>query len=75
MEAFSFYHQKYFQFVEGDNTSWENGPLSELAGLDQLRAYKHHGFWQPMDTLREKIYFKSFGILGMHHGKLGKSKF
>lgn len=45
---------KVFQFVEGDNTSWENGPLSELAGLDQLRAYKHHGFWQPMDTLREK---------------------
>ena len=59
MEAFSFYHQKYFQFVEGDNTSWENGPLSELAGLDQLRAYKHHGFWQPMDTLREKSTSKA----------------
>ena len=45
---------KVFQFIEGDKTSWENGPLSTLADLNQLKAYKHPGFWQPMDTLREK---------------------
>ena len=45
---------KVFQFINGDKTSWENGPLSKLASIQQLAAYKHHGFWQPMDTLREK---------------------
>jgi len=45
---------KVFQFIDGDNTSWENGPLSKLASLDELAAYQHRGFWQPMDTLREK---------------------
>lgn len=43
-----------FKYIEGDKTSWENGPLSKLSELDQLRAYRHAGFWQPMDTLREK---------------------
>ncbi len=45
---------KIFQLIKGDKTSWENGPLSKLASLNQLAAYKHNGFWQPMDTLREK---------------------
>ena len=45
---------KVFDLIDGDMTSWENGPLSKLAKLDQLRAFKHRGFWQPMDTLREK---------------------
>lgn len=37
-----------------DNTSWEEGPLKELASRGELMAYEHDGFWQPMDTLREK---------------------
>ena len=45
---------KVFGLIKGDKTSWENGPLSELSRLNQLKAYKHYGFWQPMDTLREK---------------------
>ena len=45
---------KVFGLIKGDKTSWENGPLSELSSLNQLKAYKHYGFWQPMDTLREK---------------------
>ena len=45
---------KVFDLISGDMTSWENGPLSKLAKTDQLRAFKHAGFWQPMDTLREK---------------------
>ena len=40
--------------VEDDNSIWEAGPLNALAKNNQLFAYKHNGFWQPMDTLREK---------------------
>ncbi len=40
--------------IAGDATSWEAEPLSALAADGQLMAYEHTGFWQPMDTLREK---------------------
>jgi glucose-1-phosphate cytidylyltransferase len=40
--------------IEGDGTEWERGPMERLAITGQLAAYKHPGFWQPMDTLREK---------------------
>nr|WP_295775452.1 glucose-1-phosphate cytidylyltransferase [Rhodoferax sp.] len=40
--------------IAGDNTPWESTPLEALAGQNQLVAFEHHGFWQPMDTLREK---------------------
>ena len=40
--------------IEGDDTRWEDEPLTRLAAEDQLRAYEHHGFWQPMDTVRER---------------------
>ena len=40
--------------IEGDATSWELEPLQGLARTDQLRAFRHDGFWQPMDTLRER---------------------
>ena len=40
--------------IDGDRTSWESASLVKLAEQDQLRAHFHHGFWQPMDTLREK---------------------
>ena len=41
-------------FIKDDETSWESEPLNTLAEKDELCAYKHNGFWQPMDTLREK---------------------
>lgn len=41
--------------ISGDMTSFESGVLPYLAADGQLCAYKHHGFWQPMDTLRDKI--------------------
>ncbi len=41
--------------IEGDHTSWETGPLERLAADGQLQAFEHAGFWQPMDTLRDKI--------------------
>lgn len=40
--------------IEGDHTSWEMEPMATLAARDEMRAFEHAGFWQPMDTLREK---------------------
>jgi glucose-1-phosphate cytidylyltransferase len=40
--------------IEDDNSIWEQEPLMRLAGEGQLMAYEHQGFWQPMDTLRDK---------------------
>ncbi len=40
--------------IASEGTSWENEPLEHLAKTGQLSAYKHHGFWQAMDTLRDK---------------------
>lgn len=40
--------------IEGDDTAWETSPLENLVKRDELRAWQHEGFWQPMDTLREK---------------------
>ena len=40
--------------IVGDQTTWEAEPLSRLAELGELMAFEHEGFWQPMDTLREK---------------------
>jgi glucose-1-phosphate cytidylyltransferase len=45
---------KIFDLIEGDDTVFEGEPLERLAMQDQLRAFRHHGFWQPMDTLRDK---------------------
>lgn len=42
------------QRIEGDTCSWEMDPLRGLAEDGELAAYRHHGFWQPMDTLRER---------------------
>jgi glucose-1-phosphate cytidylyltransferase len=41
--------------IEDDSTVWERGPLETLARDGQLSAYAHRGFWQPMDTLRDKV--------------------
>jgi glucose-1-phosphate cytidylyltransferase len=45
---------RVIDLIDGDGTPWETTPLEKLAADDQLRAWKHEGFWQPMDTLREK---------------------
>lgn len=41
-------------YIEGDSTVWESEPLERLAASEKLSAFKHTGFWQPMDTLRDK---------------------
>jgi glucose-1-phosphate cytidylyltransferase len=43
------------RYIEGDDTVWERGPLESLARDGQLSAFMHLGFWQPMDTLRDKL--------------------
>ena len=40
-------------FIDGDDCVWEEKPLKILSRNNELNAYKHHGFWQPMDTLRD----------------------
>jgi glucose-1-phosphate cytidylyltransferase len=42
------------RYIDGDNTSWEQEPLARIAEAGQLMAFEHRGFWQPMDTLRDK---------------------
>jgi glucose-1-phosphate cytidylyltransferase len=45
---------KVIDYIAGDETLWEQTPMERLASEGQLVAYKHSGFWQPMDTLRDK---------------------
>jgi glucose-1-phosphate cytidylyltransferase len=49
---------KTLDLIEGDETIWERGPLETLARNKQLQAYFHAGFWQPMDTLRDKNHLE-----------------
>jgi len=46
------------QYIDGDSTVWERSPLETLAAEGQLAAHQHGGFWQPMDTLRDKTYLE-----------------
>ena len=46
---------KVIDLIDGDGTSWEGKPMERLAASSELAAYKHDSFWQPMDTLREKL--------------------
>mgnify|MGYP000013904162 FL=1 len=48
-----------FDYIEGDETVWEQEPLGGLARDGQLSAFRHRGFWQPMDTLRDKMYLEN----------------
>lgn len=51
-------NKKALEFIDGDSTVWEQEPLINLVKKGELMAYKHEGFWQPMDTLRDKIYLE-----------------
>ncbi len=42
-------------YIDGDDSVWEREPLEKLASAGQLSAFTHRGFWQPMDTLRDKV--------------------
>jgi glucose-1-phosphate cytidylyltransferase len=49
---------KAIERIDGDHSIWEQEPLKGLANDGELMAFKHEGFWQPMDTLRDKIYLE-----------------
>lgn len=51
-------------YLENDATVWEQQPLQRLASEGQLMAFEHHGFWQPMDTLRDKTYLEELWASG-----------
>jgi len=55
---------KVIDRIADDSSSWEGEPLSDLAKEGQLSAFKHDGFWQPMDTLREKVYLNELWNTG-----------
>lgn len=52
-------------YIEGDDTTWEQEPLIRLAEQSQLQAYEHAGFWQAMDTLREKNHLEELWQAGV----------
>jgi glucose-1-phosphate cytidylyltransferase len=53
-------NRKIASFIEDDNDLFETGALPKLAEMGELSAFKHHGFWKPMDTLREKRELDQF---------------
>jgi glucose-1-phosphate cytidylyltransferase len=55
---------KVFELIEGDETYWERAPLENLAKTGNLQAYMHKGFWQPMDTLRDKTQLEELWLSG-----------
>lgn len=55
---------KCIDLISGDQTTWESEPLSTLAAQGNLTAFRHEGFWQPMDTLREKNLLESLWSSG-----------
>ena len=58
--------------IDDDSTSFEHTPLESLAADGQLAAYTHDGFWQPMDTLRDKNYLEGLWQQGQAPWKVWK---
>lgn len=52
-------------YIDGDKTTWEQEPLKNLAKHGQLSAFCHEGFWQPMDTLRDKVLLERLWVDGI----------
>ena len=55
---------KVIDYVEGDASVWEREPMERLAREGNLNAWFHHGFWQPMDTLRDKNHLEELWASG-----------
>jgi len=55
---------RVLDYVEGPHSVWEREPLEQLAADGELSAFKHSGFWQPMDTLREKNHLENLWKTG-----------
>ena len=55
---------KVIDYIDDDATIWERQPMERLAAEGQMSAYKHAGFWQPMDTLRDKLLLEELWASG-----------
>ena len=60
------------EYIDDDQTVWEREPLERLAKEGQLAAFPHHGFWQPMDTLRDKLQLEELWQSGKAPWKVWK---
>jgi len=56
--------RKIMRYIDSDDTLWERQPMERLAADGELMAYRHEGFWQPMDTLREKRHLEELWSSG-----------
>lgn len=52
------------ELITGDDSVWEREPMEALAEMDELRAYVHHGFWHPMDTIRDRNFLEEQWVQG-----------
>ena len=52
-------NRKIFDYLEDDTTIFERQPMEKLASMGELMSYQHNGFWQCMDTLRDKEYLEN----------------
>lgn len=64
---------KVLEYIDNDSTTWEQEPLNNLANEGQLMAFEHDGFWQPMDTLRDKVKLEELWENGNAPWKTWKS--
>lgn len=68
--GFFVFSRDFLSYIDSDDTILEKGPLERLAAEGQLMAYRHHGFWQPMDTLRDKRFLQAAWNSGQAPWKL-----
>ena len=52
------------EYIEGDDTAWERSPVVRLAAMGEMMAFEHRGFWQPMDTMRDKDLLENLWASG-----------
>lgn len=55
---------RVIEYIDGDATMWEREPIERLAEARELQAFRHSGFWQPMDTLRDKLQLEDLWTIG-----------
>jgi glucose-1-phosphate cytidylyltransferase len=58
------------ELIEDDSTAWEGAPLERLAGEGELMAFRHDGFWQPMDTMRDRTQLEQLWQSGLARWKV-----
>ena len=63
---------KVLDYIDGDQSSWEAAPLTKLAQIGEMMAFEHQGFWQPMDTLRDKNHLEELWASGKAPLKNGR---